>query len=98
MFIMESTNCFPLRWCSSSVMIFITFFSYYYFTKSIAATYKITIRLNRSWEELLSAKVSQLSKSYKPNYKEQEIDLLGTFLLSMKDHIHLKLDINAYLQ
>ena len=66
--------------------------------QSIAATYKITTPLNKSLEELLSAKMSQLSNTYKRNYKELEIELLGTFFSSMMDHIHLKLDINAYLQ
>ena len=47
--------------------------------ESIAAIYKITSPLNRSWEELLSAKISQLSNTYKPNYKELEIEVLGTF-------------------
>ena len=53
-----------LRWRSSSVMIFMTFFSYYFLQESIE---KVTIPLNRSWEELLSAKISQLSNTYKPN-------------------------------
>ena len=53
-----------LRWHSSSVMIFMTFFSYYFLQESIE---KVTIPLNRSWEELLSAKISQLSNTYKPN-------------------------------
>ena len=79
-------------------MIFITFLVTIILQESIAATYKITIPLNRSWEELLSAKISQLSNTYKPNYKELEIELLGTFFSSMMDHIHLKPDINAYLQ
>ena len=32
----------------------------------IAATYKITIPLNRSWKQLLSANTSQLFNTYKP--------------------------------
>ena len=55
--------------------------------ENITATYKITIPLNRSSEELLSAKISQLSNTYKPNHKELEIELLGTFFSSMMDHI-----------
>ena len=31
--------------------------------------------------------ISQLSNTYKPNYKELEIKLLGTFILSIMDHI-----------
>ena len=63
--------------------------------ESIAATCKITIPFNRSWEELLSANISLLSNTYKPNYKELEIELLGTLFSSMMDHIHLKLDIQC---
>ena len=46
----------------------------------------------------ISAEVLQLSNTYKPNYKELEIELLGTFFSSIMDHIPLKLDTNAYLQ
>ena len=52
--------------------------------KSVAATHRIIIPLHRSWEELLSA--LQLSSTYKPNYKELEIELLGTFSSSVMDH------------
>ena len=63
------------------VIIFISFLVTIILQKGFAATYKITILLNRSWEELLSAIISQLSNTYKPNYKELEIELLGTFFL-----------------
>ena len=83
------TRC--LRWCSNSVMIFITFFSYYYFTR------KYCSYIQDSFKQILgrASKISQLSNTYNPNYKELEIKLLGTFFSSMMDYIHLKLDINA---
>ena len=73
----------------------ITFLATIILQKHIAATYKIFIPLTDLGKSFFQLK---FRNTYKPNYKELEIELLGTFFLSMTNHIPLKLDINAYLQ